>query len=105
MSIIKKEWIVKYITFRNYFNKGWGEFSWFRNIIERLALIIVGIVALDLPEYLMMLAICGYLLFLIFCYAFGRWWDRRNHWDTESEWSIDRTPTLKNLRNVNNEML
>jgi hypothetical protein len=93
---LKQEWINSYITWRNYYNKGRGEFSWIKDTLKDLVYVFAAIFfANNNPIVASFLLIC-FLGYTLACPLFGWWWDKRKLYNMEADWGINRSG-LKHL--------
>jgi len=94
--MISNKMIETYITFRNYFNKGWGEFSWIRAPVERIVALALLAKVANLDYYLICLFIILAVAGMLACFVFGFWWDKRKAFEIENDWNYKRS-CLKKL--------
>lgn len=92
---ISNSMIEGYITFRNYFNKGWGEFSWIRQPIERIIAVVLLLKIANMDSLTMtgfaVLAVVG----IVACFVFGYWWDKKKAFEIENDWNFKRSGLKK----------
>jgi len=89
--IIKKEHIEKYITFRNYFNKGRGETNWLKDSAKDAVYVLAAIYILGNESWLYYLLFGLYGAYLVFCFWLGYWWDKKKAYNIENDWGFKRS--------------
>lgn len=94
---LEREWVGKYIHHRNLLGKGRGELSWLTDALKIFgwigALAAIDVVRTQIEWFY--LSIIGYLAI---SYLIGWYWDKRHHFDLESEWGNERNPTIQDIK-------
>lgn len=101
-EIITKDRWHRYITFKYYIGKGHGEFSWIESYVKNFFYIAAGsyvaggfLNSADWGSWFLVVGFVVYALFLVFCYFFGRYVDRKGFFKVEQAWGYNAE------RNVN----
>lgn len=100
--MISEELIRKYVTFRNYFNKGSGEINWIKNIGKDFvyllaALFLIGSYGEKL--WVQVGAVLFFVLYLVVCFVIGFWWDKRRFFVIENDWGTARSSLRHLMKN------
>lgn len=88
-----KKILPKFITHRNYINKGSAEVNTFRYVVQVILLLKVAFI--KLPIWVMILL--G-ILNIVGFWAIGFAWDKMKGYHYEAEWGNKRNPTLQHIK-------
>ena len=97
-STLKERIFNYYITQRNYFAKGYGEFSFLKGLIEFVFVISIYLevkAGYSFPYSILILLI----VFIVgFLWSVGYIWDRLHLFHLETEWANKRNPFVEEWR-------
>lgn len=88
----------KYITVRNYLNKGHAEFYWLKGIMT-MVLIPSAWLKIWFPKVSLLLTIIAFFVIFITWFCIGMMWDKWKLFHREKEWFNKRDPTLQQIKN------
>ena len=88
-----KKFLPHYVHHRNYINKGNGEATTIRHIVQMILL--AKIAFTWLPYWSLIPA--GIMIVSIY-WSIGKGWDWLRGYDVEHEWSNDRNPTIQHIK-------
>jgi hypothetical protein len=97
------ERIIKwYIHNKNLYSKGNSEASFFKSLVNAQVYVVwwLGLKSV-VPDFPLVLFVCAVPVIVILKigihWMIGRWWDRNNFYDRESDWSNKRNPVMNGL--------
>ena len=95
-EVITKDRWYGYITFKHYLNSGFGEFQWVTSHLKNIVYVLLtgaatGILSNDIGfgQFFAVFTSVFYLVFLVFCYFFGKWKDGKEFFKVEQHWGYN----------------